>query len=167
MIGGWLTSVLNLLGMGGGGTVATPDIGLHIGASHFQVDGTYTIDAQVGLSLIDIDADWHAHGTADLTVSDTTIANETNCSVMFTAFPLLPMTVSAGTVVDFTMRITPTAYGAFSFDLVITSDDPDQPTLTVGFAGFAYDSQIDIGWTAPNRLLEWTADNRRLEWTAT
>lgn len=162
MTGGWFYPLWLQNLLGGGTVTPTPDIGVHINSGHFQSDATTTIATQASLDPITLAGDFHAHGSADLTVDSVEFANPVNCMVSYVDGPLLPATFDAGTLMDFSLRITPADFGPYSFDAIFTSDDPDQPVLTITFEGVAVDqdtvpTQADIGWTATNRRLEWTS----------
>ena len=143
------------------------DIGIHLDGEHYQADVTHTLTPQVGLAANMVGGDFHNHGPDDLTVSGyefATLVNATISGVL--AQPGIIGTYESGMIKNLGWNVTPTTYGAYSFDVIVTSDASNTPVLTVTFEGMAYGTQVDIGWTAPNRRLEWTAPNRRLEWTA-
>ena len=166
MIGGWLTSIFNLLGMGGGGTVATPQLHIHHFDYDIDSDGDYQVPAAVGLGNVSAMGSAHNHGDADLTISSITPQNESNCSVELSSAPSLFEPIAPDASEMFSLTITPTAYGPWSFDLVFASDDPDSP-MTVTFEGRAIplpdDSRI---WRAPARRTIWRAPSRVTVWRA-
>ena len=143
-------------------------IGLHLDGEHYQSDGTHTLAAQVGLAMAEMSGDVHNHGPDALNVASVTFTNHVNCTAeITTGEPGLIGEYAADEEMQFIFEVTPTTYGAYSFDVVVTSD-ASTPVLTVTFEGWAVDQNASgIDWTAPNRRLEWTATNRRLEWTAT
>lgn len=143
------------------------ELHLHLFDYDIDADGDYQVPARVGIAAFNSMGSIHNHGDAVLTVASITFGNESNATAALIGGPAPGPTgtYDPDESRQFVLQITPTTYGAWSFDMVITSDDPDSP-LTVTFEGMAYGTQTDIGWTAPNRRLEWTAQNRRLEWTA-
>ncbi|MCP5008946.1 MAG: choice-of-anchor D domain-containing protein, partial [Aestuariibacter sp.] len=70
-------------------------------------------------------------GASDLTVSDLATTN----GVFTIVSPATPFTVGASAATDVTVRFTPTAAGAASGDLNITSDDPDEGVVSVALSG--------------------------------
>jgi hypothetical protein len=112
-------------------------IGLHLDGEHYQSDGTHTIAAQVGLAMAEMSGDVHNHGPGTLNVASVTFTNHVNCTAeITTGEPGLIGEYAADEEMQFIFEVTPTAYGAYSFDVVVTSD-ADTPVLTVSFEGYA------------------------------
>lgn len=89
-------------------------------------------------------------GFGDLTVSSAAIANEVNVTAMV---PALNQVIGPVQNVSLDVGYQPTAAGAFSFDLVITSDDADEGTYTITIDGTATAADIEIqngGVAIPN-----------------
>lgn len=73
---------------------------------------------------------------SDLTVSAISVATFVNCSVLLTP-PALPVVLNSGGTATsaFTVQITPTADGVFSFEIDITSDDADESNYDITVTG--------------------------------
>jgi hypothetical protein len=74
-------------------------------------------------------------GTATLTLVSRTFANNVNCGVSLGTFS--SGTVAPAGTATLGVTITPTAAGAWSFDLDIVSDDLDEATYDIGVSGTA------------------------------
>ena len=72
-------------------------------------------------------------GNTVLNVTNITSTNSTNVSV--DSIPTTAFTVTAGATTTFTVLYTPTAVGAFSFDLDISSDDADEGNYDITVSG--------------------------------
>lgn len=106
----------------GGGT-PTPDISV----SPTSVDfGDVNVDESSD-EIVTVSND----GSADLEVTDLSTTN----AVFSVISPSTPFTLTPGASEDVTVRFSPTAEGTQSGDLEITSDDPDEGTVTVGLTG--------------------------------
>ena len=143
--------------------MATPNLEIHINGDHFQADGTTTLSAQVGLATRTVVVTKHNHGDAALIVTSATIENESNVTVEGTPSdgPIL-----AGSTQQFSLMVTPSGYGAFSFDIVTVSNDPDAPVLTVTVEGVALaPPEDDEVWRAQRRRRDWIAARRKRHWT--
>ena len=141
------------------------DIHVHLFAYGIDEGGDYQIPATVGLGDVGASGSVHNHGDTDLTVSAVTADNESNCSVEISSGPSLFEPIAPDASEMFSLTITPTAYAAYSFDLVFASNDTDSP-LTVTFEGRALGpAEGDEVWRTKNRQRHWTARNRRRHWT--
>ncbi|CAG0977976.1 hypothetical protein PLCT2_01737 [Planctomycetaceae bacterium] len=74
-------------------------------------------------------------GLSTLNIGAITFSNQVNCTVTVSAAPTATLAVSATTT--FTLEITPTAEGAFSFDMQIASDDGDENPYNAHIVGTA------------------------------
>lgn len=76
-------------------------------------------------------------GTGDLTLGATpvTMDNQTNCAASVTVQPSSP--VASSGVTTFTVQVTPTAPGSFSFEIDVASDDADESTYDLTVTGLA------------------------------
>lgn len=82
-------------------------------------------------------------GTGPLAVTAPVISAEVNCAV--TVDPEPAATVAPGGQAEFTLTITPTTFGAFSFTLTIPNDSPDNNPFVVNFSGNA--AALTLGFT--------------------
>lgn len=71
----------------------------------------------------------NAAGSSPLTISAITVQNASNATITVT--PAAPQTINGGTTRSFTVTIDPTAAGPVSGQVVFTTNDPNNPTLTV------------------------------------
>ena len=145
MVGGWLAPILNLLGMGAGGTIPTPDLTVLVEGDEVA---SYSIPTSSSLATKSVAVTERNDGTADLTIASAAADNESNCSVSIVG--TATGTLAESDSQDFTLNVTPAGYGDYSFDLVITSDDPDEGTVTVSFVGTARHPQASS--TARRRI---------------
>ena len=74
-------------------------------------------------------------GFATLNIGAITFSNQSNCTVSLVATPAATLAHAATTT--FTLAITPTAEGAFNFDMQIASDDADENPYDVHIVGTA------------------------------
>lgn len=74
-------------------------------------------------------------GSGPLTLSAPVISAAVNCSVTVNPAPASP--VSPGDLTEFTLNITPTSYGDFSFTMTIANNSPDNDPFVVNFDGTA------------------------------
>ena len=145
------------------------DIGIHLDGEHYQADATHAITPQVGLAANMVGGDFHNHGPDDLTVSGYEFANIVNATISdVLAQPGIIGTYESGMIKNLGWNVTPTTYGAYSFDVIVTSDASNTPVLTVTFEGRAL-AAIDEGtvWRARQRLRHWSARPRVRHWRAT
>ena len=78
------------------------------------------------------------NGNMDLTLLGTPpvqVLSQTNATVVVTAQPATTVTVSSSTT--FTIEVTPTAVGSFTFQLQILNDDANESAYTFTASGFA------------------------------
>lgn len=101
-------------------------------------------------------------GITTLNVGAISFANQSNCTVVVTTAPAA--TVAPAATSDFTITITPTAPGAFSFDMAVASDDADENPYEVHIAGIAAagskggdDDEVEACSTSPSKGLAWLA----------
>ncbi|MCA8937963.1 MAG: choice-of-anchor D domain-containing protein, partial [Planctomycetes bacterium] len=98
-------------------------------------------------------------GTGDLTISGTgTIGAQNNVGVVVgTVGSTVLSTSGAGSITTFTVDITPTALGAWSFTLQVTSDDTSDPSYTINVSeSAAPGGEIDIQQPAPTSIANGT-----------
>lgn len=114
------------------------ELHLHLFDYDVDADGDYQVPARVGTAAFNAMGSIHNHGDAVLTVASITFGNESNATAAIIGGPPpgTTGTYDPDESRQFVLQITPTTYGAWSFDLVIASDDPDSP-LTVTFEGYA------------------------------
>ncbi|MCZ7608104.1 MAG: DUF1573 domain-containing protein [Planctomycetota bacterium] len=74
-------------------------------------------------------------GNVDLNITGVNTSATVNCTVSLSAAPAA--TVAPGTSTTFTVSVTPTADGLFSFAIAITSDDPDESPYDINVSGTA------------------------------
>ncbi|MBP9893410.1 MAG: hypothetical protein KBG84_16015, partial [Planctomycetes bacterium] len=74
-------------------------------------------------------------GLSTLNIGAITFSNQNNCTVTLSTAPATTLAPTATTT--FTLEITPTAEGAFSFDMQIASDDADENPYNVHIVGAA------------------------------
>lgn len=74
-------------------------------------------------------------GSGPLLVTGVSFANQVNCTASVVTAPSGTVAASADT--DFTISITPTAAGSFSFDMQIANDDPTNNPYTITVVGTA------------------------------
>ncbi len=74
-------------------------------------------------------------GNVDLNITGVNTSATVNCTVSLSAAPAA--TVAPGTSTTFTVSVTPTADGLFSFAIAITSDDPDENPYDINVSGTA------------------------------
>ncbi len=84
-----------------------------------------------------------AAATLDLTISNASISNESNCGVVINTQPTSPVAASNSTTVAVT--VTPTAAGVFSFDISIPNTDADENPYNWTASGMSsiYDHLVD------------------------
>ncbi len=107
---------------GGSDNVGSPGVG--------PVTLSYTID--------------NSGGTEQLSITDVTAANLTNVSG-FTLNTATPVNVAAGSTGTFGISYTVDAAGAFSFDLDILNNDPDEANYDIQITGTAADLVVVPG----------------------
>ena len=143
---GSVSGVITLIGVGFAPATVISDVGVHVDGEHYQQDATHTITSQVGIVPIILMGDIHNHGLVMLVVSSANTVNAVNCEV--TGESGIPGVYAQGELREFTLTITPLSYGAYSFDLVIESDDTDTPVLTITFEGITIDPATLTGLMA-------------------
>jgi predicted phage tail protein len=68
----------------------------------------------------------------------------------FSASPVsLPAKLNPGQTLSVTLTFDPTAVGAASGQLTITSNSSTNPTVTIGLSGTGDSHQVDLSWGAP------------------
>jgi hypothetical protein len=102
--------------------------GTSITSGSIDTQGNQTIGADVTLSYTIVN-----QGNADLAVSGVTVQNLNNVSASVTQTPGSPVAGSGSTTFD--VQYTVTAAGAFSFDVVIASNDADENAYTITVNG--------------------------------
>src|SRR5215469_1012703 len=84
-------------------------------------------------------------GTAAVTVNSIAVAGSG-----FSASPVsVPATLNPGQTLSVTLTFDPTAVGATSGQLTITSTASTNPTVTIGLSGTGDPHQVDLSWVAP------------------
>lgn len=145
------------------------DIHLHLFDYDIDADGDYQVPARVGTAAFNAMGSPHNHGDAVLTVASIVFANEVNCTAEIIGGPPPGPTgtYDPDEAREFVIQVTPIGYGPWSFQQVITSDDPDTPVLTATFEGYSVplpdDSRI---WRAQPRRTVWRAPSRITVWRA-
>lgn len=74
-------------------------------------------------------------GTSNLTITGVSTSGDVNCTSSVTVNPAA--TVAPSTSTTFTVGVTPTADGAFSFNITIASDDADENPYDIAVSGTA------------------------------
>jgi hypothetical protein len=100
-----------------------------------------------------VDLDWPSTqsltltstGTASVTVSAATVSG-TGFSISGVTFPL---TLSPNQTATLNVQFDPTAVGAVSGSLTITSNSSTNPTVTVSLTGTGVAYQVNLTWSAP------------------
>jgi len=84
-------------------------------------------------------------GTAAVTVNSIAVAGSG-----FSASPVsVPATLNPGQTLSVTLTFDPTAVGATSGQLTITSTASTNPTVTIGLSGTGDPHRVDLSWVAP------------------
>jgi len=122
------------------GTAVEPDINVQYAGADVPSGGT----EDLGLSAVGV-AQSLAFGLQNLGNEDLLLTGQPRVALMdFTqavtaTVSMMPTsTVSARVDSGFTLDVTPTAPGAFGFNLVIGSDDPDEAAYTISITGLGY-----------------------------
>ena len=116
------------LGLSGTGVAAPePDINLNPPTLDF---GTVTVGGSNMLS-----AQIQNLGAAPLNVTGIALAAGTSAEFAITSAPATPFTIPAGGSQAVQVTYTPTGVGLDSGGVEIASDDPDEPTVTLGLSG--------------------------------
>lgn len=139
---------LNVVGVG----VVEPDINLTLadGTALPSGQGHLLADTPAGVTGSQNYVVVNAGGGA-LTIASAQISNSTNVTATLTTSP--GPTVAGGASSPFTVEFTPTALGAFSYEITITSDDPDTATYVVSASATARAPDITVsrgGTDLPN-----------------
>lgn len=71
------------------------------------------------------------------------ISAQANCSVVLTAAPGASVIAPSGAT-TFTIEVTPTAAGAFSFSVSIANDDPDENPFDWGVSGTGIQQDVEV-----------------------
>lgn len=89
-------------------------------------------------------------GTAPLTISDISIAAGSSPGLSVLPIPGLPQTLPVGGHLDFTVRFAPSGSfgGPIAGNVVVTTDDPINPTVTVPIAGSVGQATLSVGSNA-------------------
>jgi hypothetical protein len=86
-----------------------------------------------------------ASGTAAVTVNSIAVTGSG-----FSASPVtLPSTLNPGQTLSVTLTFDPTAVGAASGQLTITSNASTNPTVTIALSGTGNPHQVNLSWAAP------------------
>lgn len=113
------------------------DLGQNIAASY-----TWTVEnsGNIALNFTGVDPDFVA------------VANAVDCAVSVTT--QIPSMLAGGASTTFSFDVTPSGLTAFSFDLVIASDDADESNYTISFSGMGIiaASDIDVQFPAGTSL---------------
>ncbi|MBE7491760.1 MAG: choice-of-anchor D domain-containing protein [Planctomycetes bacterium] len=97
-------------------------------------------------------------GTATLTLTGRSFANNSNCNVVLGTFSSTSLAPSATATLNVT--ITPIAAGAWSFDLDIASDDVDENPYDIAVSGTAAPGgEIDVQRPAGNPIADGGSDS--------
>jgi hypothetical protein len=129
------------------GTAVEPDLQVRRGAI-LLADGDVEVvgDLVVG-DLVDFTYDLENVGTATLTLTGepdlVTVENVVNAIASITEQPE-ESELGVGATGEFTVQFGPEADGAFGFDLVIASDDPDTGAFTVSIEGVGVSPVIEV-----------------------
>jgi len=87
-------------------------------------------------------------GTANLTISSITDPSAP-FSIVSNNCPLAPAPLGSGSSCEIVVQFAPTTGGLFASTIVITSDDPDEPTVTINLTGNGLiPPDIDVSPTA-------------------
>ena len=85
------------------------------------------------------------------------IQNPVNCSVITIVGPVSPVVPSSSTT--FVIKVTPTAAGAFSFDIELVNDDPDEDPYDIAVSGTAVAvPEIDLQRPVANSIPSGASD---------
>ncbi len=100
-------------------------------------------------------------GTGTLTLTSAapvSSANPVNLSGAITLGQPATLTLAPGATTTFTVDFTPAGAGAFSFDLDVLSDDPDEGNYDIHVAGTASEADIDVRNPASTSLVNAGSD---------
>ncbi|MGH8124210.1 MAG: choice-of-anchor D domain-containing protein, partial [Rudaea sp.] len=89
-------------------------------------------------------------GTAPLTISSVAIGGGSTPGLSVLSPPTLPQTLAVGAHLAFTIRFTPTTTtpGSISGNVVVTTDDPVHPALSIPISGTIGAANVTIGSSA-------------------
>lgn len=119
-----------------GGVELAADLHLH----GLDASGDYPIGSVLGLNEINISDVAHNHGNTELVIASAVVANTVNCAAVFDS--ALPSgEITPGATFAYGLRVTPTALGEFSFDVIFTSNDADSP-VSITYYGTALDAGV-------------------------
>lgn len=121
------------------GTVGLPKVALSPGSINFGV-------ACPG-SSVDRDLTVTNTGTAPLTISDISIGGGSSSGLSVLPIPGLPQTLPVGGHLAFTVRFAPTGPlgGPISGTVVVTTDDPVNPQVSVPISGSVGQATVTVG----------------------
>ncbi len=123
----------------GTGSSSVPEIDLQRLGSSIADGGSDPVGSQTAGQAANLIYTIENLGTADLTVSNPTINNQSNATATVTANPTSP--ISAAGTSSFTVQYSASAAGAFSFDVVVSNNDADEGNYTVTVSGTATAAQ--------------------------
>lgn len=122
-----------------GTTVGAPqNLNLLLGGVSVAHNGTHTPTGAVKGTAFNLQGGVQNLGGSTLTLNGTplvAISAQSNCTVTVLVDPLA--SVPAAQTSTFTLQVTPTDSGTFSFDITVASDDPDTPSYVVTVQGSA------------------------------
>ena len=132
MITLFLLLSIALLGCSGGGDSSAPPPSPSMQVLPASYDfGSVT----PGNSPAPLEVEIANNGTAGLNVDNITLSDTTNFSLDLSTCGTTSRTISAGDNCSVEIAFTPTSDAPFNANLTITSNDPDNPTLTVPLIG--------------------------------
>ncbi len=125
--------------LSGTGTATTAAAGLTVNPGSLAF-GSIAVNNSMTQTLI-----LSSSGSAPVTVSALTVAGA--------GFSLsgasAPITINPGQNVSLTVQFSPTAAGAATGQITITSNSATSGTIVVGLSGTATQHQVDLAWNAP------------------
>jgi MYXO-CTERM domain-containing protein len=143
--------------VGASGTAVSPDIAVSRAGTNFPNGGSDGLGPQQTGVMTQLTYTIANSGDAELLVSGVTLQGATNVTAAVSTAPTA--TVAAGGSATFVVDVTPTADGAFSFGLVIASDDPDEGSFAIAVDGVGFTPAPELtvtrgGTAVPNGTTE-------------
>jgi uncharacterized delta-60 repeat protein len=112
----------------------TPDISVSVlGAVRSDGATVAAGNAVVGAAPLNVPIRLANAGTANLVLLSTALATQTNCSASLVGTP--PSGLAPGNGSDLVIAISPTSAGAWSCVLLVSAQDPDEPTTSITITG--------------------------------
>lgn len=142
---------------GTGSSTTAPEVDLQRGGSPIASGGSDPVGTLAAGSAASFSYTVLNTGNAALTLGTVNVGSQSNCSVSVTTQPA--GSVAAGGSTTFTISVTPTAGGAFSAQLSLATNDPNENPYTFTISGTGQVNAPDIAVQRPVGTVIGTTEN--------